>query len=786
MATLTHSSDKEVRRLRVLRALEILDATPDTELDRLTTIVADAMEVPICSVALMDSDRLWFKASRGLSVTHCARDASFCDHVIRAEAGMVCHDLREDDRFRAHPLVCAETDALRFYAGVPVRLDDTVLGTLCVLDFRARHDFDATKLAKLESYAEVVEHALTARQQRLTTQRERALFSAGPVAAMIWEVQAEGTSLAYISGNMGQLIGAERCARLEAGAHFEQLIWKPDIRTFRESLKAHAFGAQGRMETTFRLDNGRTWLNQISCGDHDEHGQLLAIRTYLSDVSRQKMLEASIETTRERLYLAMESAQIGTWDVNLRTQERIVNARTATMLGYRPDEIDLSQQNWIDLIHPYDRNHVNRALEEHVLFCQNNPQQDAVFSKQYRIRHKHGHHIWVQSHGKVVTTPDDSGPSRIVGTLIDITEAKKAELLRQRTQMLLDLLHTIQRDFLLDKSLTSACEALFQPLLRLTDSQFGFIGIVDHAEDGSLLLRVPSISNISWDEATERWYREQKSSADGLVFSKLDNLFGRTITHNEVICTNDPSSHHASRGTPKGHPLLESFLGLPITFDDQVVGMIGLGNRDEGFDQALVSLLTPLVSTLGTLIHARTIEDQRAQAEAQLFRQATQDALTGLANRRRFFDIAEQAILQASRYGSDLSIAMLDLDHFKRVNDTHGHAAGDAVLRQVAQILTESLRTTDLGARMGGEEFAILMPSTAIQEALIPLERIRRGTEASEIDVDGKVIRATCSIGLSAWRPGLSLDQVIAEADARLYQAKAEGRNRLCAPGSPP
>ena len=123
MASLHLASEKETRRLRVLHALELLDATPDAELDRLTTIVADALSVPVCSVALMDTDRLWFKSGRGLGVTHCARDASFCDHVIRAEAGMVCHDLREDERFRAHPLVCAETDALRFYAGVPIRID---------------------------------------------------------------------------------------------------------------------------------------------------------------------------------------------------------------------------------------------------------------------------------------------------------------------------------------------------------------------------------------------------------------------------------------------------------------------------------------------------------------------------------------------------------------------------------------------------------------------------------------------------------------------------------------
>lgn len=772
--------EQEARRLDAMHALQLLDGAPDPELDRITSLVADALGVKMCAVTLMDADQLWFKSGHGLNITQCPRDASFCDHVVRSNAPMVCSDLRLDARFSEHELVTPNENALRFYAGAPVHVDGAPVGTLCVLDHAPQPDFEALHLPRLLRYAEVVEAAFLARQQRLAIQRERTLFAEGPVAALVWAVHDRAPLLTYTSGNLTRLIGPERAGRLARGAQFEQLLWRQDLRTFRDALKAHALGRLTGLETTYRLDNGQTWIQQISYGDHDEEGRLVGVRAYLSDVTRQKQLESSIESTKERLYLAMESASIGTWDMNLRTRERVVNARTAAMLGYRPDEIDLSQGRWLDMIHPFDRASVAQTLETHVQACRQSPLSDVVFSSEYRVRHKGGHYIWVQSHGKVVAAPDDLEPVRIVGTLIDITASKQAEIERQRTQMLLDLLRTTQSNFLLDKSLTAACEALFEPLLRLTESQFGFIGIVDYAEDGSMLLRVPSISNISWDAPTQAWYAEQRSRQEGLVFQNLDNLFGRTVTHNEMVCTNDPTSHPASRGVPKGHPVLESFLGLPLAFNERVVGMIGLGNRDAGFDDDLVRLLTPLVTTLGTLIHARAAEDQRVQAEAQLFTQATQDGLTGLANRRRFFEVAEQAVNQSMRYGTALSLAILDLDHFKRINDTHGHSAGDAVIRQLADTLRASLRATDVGARIGGEEFAILMPSTDTSGALIPLERIRHMTATTPVDGPSEPIRVTCSIGVATWRPGLtSLDQLMALADERLYEAKGAGRNRI-------
>src|SRR3989344_2338980 len=195
----------------------------------------------------------------------------------------------------------------------------------------------------------------------------------------------------------------------------------------------------------------------------------------------------------------------------------------------------------------------------------------------------------------------------------------------------------------------------------------------------------------------------------------------------------------------------------------------------------MVQMLEPLTLTLGTLIHARAVEEERARAERQLDQQATADALTGLANRRRFFDVSMGLLAQCRRYGPPATVALMDLDHFKQVNDRHGHAMGDAVLKAFSGVLLEVLRESDLAARVGGEEFAVLLPSTTAEEAQIPLERIRQLLSARVVELEGQQVSVSVSIGVCEWREELdSPDASLAQADQALYAAKDGGRNRLC------
>jgi len=178
---------------------------------------------------------------------------------------------------------------------------------------------------------------------------------------------------------------------------------------------------------------------------------------------------------------------------------------------------------------------------------------------------------------------------------------------------------------------------------------------------------------------------------------------------------------------------------------------------------------------------ARTIRELEDSRRA-LAEQATTDSLTHLQNRRSLYSQAEQHLISCRRYGKDMSLLLLDIDHFKKVNDTHGHQAGDDVLVAVARLLKRMIRSVDAVARFGGEEFAILMPETNRLGAAVLGERIRSAIEKETMQSGGKVIPVTVSIGIVtlAAEEVESIDQLLSIADRRLYMAKNSGRNRIC------
>ena len=175
------------------------------------------------------------------------------------------------------------------------------------------------------------------------------------------------------------------------------------------------------------------------------------------------------------------------------------------------------------------------------------------------------------------------------------------------------------------------------------------------------------------------------------------------------------------------------------------------------------------------------ITERKALLE-KLERQATRDYLTGLNNRRYFMERGETELAQAKRYGHKLSLLMLDIDRFKRINDTHGHKVGDIVLQQLAVILRDSFRTVDIIGRIGGEEFAVLLPETELAQATEVAERLRKNVaEADLTQATGLPLRFTISIGVAELEgKDVSLDRLLELADKALYEAKQGGRNKVC------
>jgi diguanylate cyclase (GGDEF)-like protein len=188
-----------------------------------------------------------------------------------------------------------------------------------------------------------------------------------------------------------------------------------------------------------------------------------------------------------------------------------------------------------------------------------------------------------------------------------------------------------------------------------------------------------------------------------------------------------------------------------------------------------------LLARVGAATHVKKLQDQLRQRNAELEEVSNTDALTGLRNRRHLETELARLRHAARRHHELLALAMFDIDHFKRINDTYGHATGDLVLREFTRRLRGELRAEDIACRWGGEEFLVLLPHTDLEGATRLADRIRRAVAAVPMAVADHEIPVTVSGGC-ALGPQDSPDTLIGEADARLYEAKTSGRDRIVPP----
>jgi len=218
---------------------------------------------------------------------------------------------------------------------------------------------------------------------------------------------------------------------------------------------------------------------------------------------------------------------------------------------------------------------------------------------------------------------------------------------------------------------------------------------------------------------------------------------------------------------------------FPLVSENKVLGYVVTKNIDTKLSLKEIEYLEELSNQAATTIN-------RANVYAEILKHATLDALTGFYNRRQLEERIKQEIASAQRQKTPLCAIMTDIDHFKNVNDTYGHAVGDLVLKTVSRVMRSQLREYDIAGRYGGEEFALLLPFTKLKEAKMVAERLRKTIEATKIDIsevnpdiDKKEINVTISLGIYEFKNDDAEDDLLKKADKALYEAKGTGRNRV-------
>lgn len=380
--------------------------------------------------------------------------------------------------------------------------------------------------------------------------------------------------------------------------------------------------------------------------------------------------------------------------------------------------------------------------------------------------------------GFLTAMPAPLSPKRVRDVIFKAKEVKS----------LSDDIFRMTREIMLERELLARKTALVlflnQILTRATESLDAPV-ILGHArQDLEILLPITALAAITWhapdtsglvadiylepdlsDQEEEAWIEHLLAKAAAHAARSVGD-YRLTYISDKVEGLERPAA-----------PLVpERLIVLPLRAGGQVFGCLAIERgpgRALGKDQ---------VQALHAAVNHLALALRNAAMFTEVKSRADHDGLTRIHNRRAFDEKLVEELKRHQRYGHNLSLLMLDLDHFKQINDTHGHQAGDAVLRDVGRVLFESLRATDFAARYGGEEFVVLLPQTGEEQAWTLAERLRRKIAARSFAWDETTFQVTTSIGVATVKPG-SLKRradLIRQADAALYQAKAGGRNMVC------
>ena len=330
-----------------------------------------------------------------------------------------------------------------------------------------------------------------------------------------------------------------------------------------------------------------------------------------------------------------------------------------------------------------------------------------------------------------------------------------------RTIKHLSVLYDISRAVNRIEDMKSLLLEILDRAIERVGAQKGSVMLYEPASDRIKLQVVRGLPDRLAEDRINSGAQECKSFRPGEGIA--GKVFLSKKYHLSLNAGQDEHYQHSERSN------IASILCLPLVMNDEAIGVLNITNKNTGqFSSDDVEILTAIASQA-----AMTIE------KADLYRMAVTDELTQLYVRRYLGHRLDAEVRRRSRYGVPLTFLMVDIDHFKAVNDTYGHDAGDAILKEVARALQHAARSVDVVARFGGEEFAVLMPETQLAGATCAAERYRRAVEELRVTYDDKVLQVTISVGVAeAVDPQASSRDLIRAADVALYYSKEQGRNR--------
>jgi diguanylate cyclase (GGDEF)-like protein/PAS domain S-box-containing protein len=485
----------------------------------------------------------------------------------------------------------------------------------------------------------------------------------------------------------------------------------------------------------------------------NSHEQLLIenkrLRAELDSINQQnKQNDIKHAKNDERLNYVLHEAVDGIWDWDIVTNEVCYSARWKEMLGYQEHELVGHLDTWASLVHPNDKDHVLQKIEDYLSGV------ESAFEVEMRMRHKQGHFLFIRTRALQLTCNLNNEPIRLVGTHVDITQRKKAELFEKRYTKILKMI-----------AQGNPASQIYNEIAYTYEERHSGIRCSMLELDGNTLLHggAPSLPTAYC------------AAVNGLVNGPdIGSCGTSTYTGKRVLVENIETDikwvNLKSFALPHG---MRSCWSEPIVGSNgKVLGAFGMYRDYPSLPNKMESDDLMSAARLAGIIMERDHNQKRIKTLAY------QDELTGLSSRAHLLITLENLIKSSVRYNEKFSLLYIDLDNFKSVNDSLGHDIGDLLLIEIGSRLSAISRDADCIARLGGDEFCIIVKD--INNSYNAAAVAQRSIEAVSkfFELSGRMFVPACSIGIARYPDdGKDLKTLLKAADIALYAAKDNGKN---------
>ena len=470
------------------------------------------------------------------------------------------------------------------------------------------------------------------------------------------------------------------------------------------------------------------------------------------DIDMRNSIAEELQSSEEKFFKAFKSSPAPML-LSLLETGKILNVNDAylELSGFERNEVlentTLQLKLWEN---PTDRQYMVESIEK-----------DGKLSNfQFLGRDKNGELLHLIYSGEKIILNDEEC---LVSSLQDITKRVTDEKI---VALRLELW-----EYSADHSTIELMTKALDEIELLTNSKISFFHLVNEKKT-ELVLQ-------AWSTKTKAYFC--KAEGENMHYP-LENagVWADCVRERKPVIHNEFELVKNRKGMPDGHARIIRELVVPVIHKDVVEAVLGVGNKESLYTELDIEMIANVAGLVWFIVKQKQADEKILDLNRQLKDMAMTDELTQIPNRRSFFMKGNEEILRTRRYHEPLSVIMLDIDKFKNINDTYGHDTGDYVLHCIASLLTESVREIDIVGRLGGEEFAILLPNTKANDAAKMAERIRVAIENRSCTNSEIRKGITASFGVAQYHLALrNLDELLRDADIAMYEAKKKGRNRV-------